>query len=101
MPPSEEAATLIRALAEQLAWFCRKPKDGDASLHLGIGWYSLCDFVADPRLPRPCSPRCQAVRTVLQLAADRLGCSVTAFTPPAPRRRGARSSGEEELPWTS
>lgn len=75
----EPGAALIQALATELAGFCRKPKDGTAYLHVGMGWTSYCDFVADPRMPRPCSARCQAVRAVLALAAERLGCDVAAF----------------------
>lgn len=78
-PPSEEAASLIRALAVELSFFCQKPKDGSPYLHLGVGWSTMCDFVADPRMPRKCSARCVTVRQALALAADRLGCSVEDF----------------------
>jgi hypothetical protein len=76
MPPSEEAASLIHALAVELAWFCRKEKTGTTYGHLGIAWFSMCEFVADPRMPRDCSEHCARVRSVLQLAAERLGCTV-------------------------
>lgn len=79
MPVSEEAASLIRALAVELSWFNRKPKGGTDYLHLGVSFFSMCDFDADPRTRRACSERCQQVRTVLTLAAERLGCTVADF----------------------
>ena len=88
MPPSEEAASLIRALAVELAWFCRKEKTGTTYGHLGVSWFSLCEFVADPRMPRDCSEHCQRVRTVLQLAAERLGVDAQEFfAAQKPRRK--------------
>jgi hypothetical protein len=97
MPLDEPGASLIRALATELAWFCRKPKDGSPHGHLGIGWTPLCDFVADPRIARACSPHCQRVRAVLQLAAERLGCPVSDFFPAPPRPRRAGPAGRKRL----
>jgi hypothetical protein len=88
----EPGASLIRALATELAWFCRRRKDASGPGHLGVSWFGMCDFSADPRMPRGCSERCARVRAVLQLAAERLGCDAAAFDAPAPKRRAGQRS---------